>query len=340
MLRVNMPEAYKIQLLEVPVPEVGDDDILIEMKRVGICGSDIQVYHGKHKYMTFPVVQGHEGSGIIAEMGKNVKGFAIGDKVTVQPQVFCGNCAPCKLGAYNVCENLKVYGVHTTGLAQDYFIVNSSKVLKLPDNMEFDQGAIVEPMAVGVHAAKRSGEINGKNLIVLGAGTIGNLTAQAAKARGANVMITDINPKKLNTAKKCGIGICVNTMEEDLSGAIKKHFGDNGADVIIDCAAVKASINQALNNARCSSKIVIVGNFKQPIEIEMPVLQRREVDMIGVMMYVREDYEDAIKLLSKGKINTELLISKYFNIRQFQEAYKFIDDNATDVMKVMLKVSE
>jgi L-iditol 2-dehydrogenase len=206
--------------------------------------------------------------------------------------------------------------------------------------MEFDRGAFVESVAVGVHATKRSGEINGKNLIVLGAGTIGNLTAQVAKASGANVMITDINAKKLNIAKKCGIGICVNTMEEDLGGSIKKYYGKGGVDVIIDCAAVKASINQALNNARCSSKIVIVGKFKHAIEIEIPELQRREVDIISAMMYVREDYEDAIELLSEGKLNTDLLISKYFNIREFEEAYKFIDDNVGDVMKVILKVGE
>lgn len=338
MLSVNVPKAYELEYLEIPVPGVGDDDVLIEMRRIGICGSDIQVYHGLHKYMTFPVVQGHEGAGIIVEKGKNVTDFSIGDKVTVQPQVFCGECAPCKMGNYNVCENLEVYGVHTNGMAQEYFLTPASKVLKLPESMDFDKGAFVEPLAVAVHAIKKSGDVKDKNIIVLGAGTIGNLVAQVAHTFGANVLSTDINNNKLELLKKCGIKSCVNTLEKDLGKKITEYFGEKGADVIIDCAAVKASISQALNNSRCASKIVVVGNFKQPVEIEMPRLQRREVDIIGVMMYLREDYEEAIHLLSTNKINIDSLISKYFDIRKFKEAYDYIDKNASDVMKVMLKV--
>jgi L-iditol 2-dehydrogenase len=340
MLQVNMPEAYKIELLEVPVPEIGDNDVLIEVKRMGICGSDIQIYHGKHKYMSFPIVQGHEGSGIIVRTGKKVTGLGIGEKVTIQPQVFCGKCKPCRMGHYNVCENLQVYGVHTTGMAQEYFAVPAAKVIKLPENFEFDTGALVEPVAVGVGTIRRSCVNAGENVVVLGAGTIGNLTAQVARAAGAKVMITDINSKKLKIAEECGLSICVNTLEKDLGKAIKEYFGNEGADVIIDCAAAKASLTAALNNARRASKIVVVGNFKEPVEIEMPLLQRREVDMIGIMMYLRCDFEEAVWLMAEGKIRTDILISEHFNIRYFEEAYRYIDTHAMDVMKVMLKIAD
>lgn len=341
MLQVKMPKAYKIEFLDVPIPEVGDDQVLIKMKRIGICGSDIQIYHGKHKYMSFPIVQGHEGAGVIAKIGQNVTDFIEGDRVTVQPQVFCGECYPCKTGHYNVCENLKVLGVHDTGMASEYFLVDASKVLKLPDNIDFDKGALVEPIAVAVHAVKKCGNIQGGNIVVLGAGTIGNLTAQAAKALGADkVMITDINPKKLDKAAKSMIDYCINTKEISLKDAIKKHFGSKKADAIIDCAAVKSTIRQAIQNARRASRIVVVGNFKEPVEIEMPMLQRQEIDMIGVMMYVREDYQDAIRLLAEGKIYTEEIITDYFDIKQFKEAYEYIDNYADDVMKVMLKIED
>jgi len=339
MLLVNMPEAYKIEYLDVPVPEVGDNQVLIKMKRIGICGSDIQVYHGKHKYMTFPIVQGHEGSGVIEKIGKDVKNFAVGDRVTVQPQLFCGECYPCKSGSLNVCENLKVLGVHAPGMACQYFLVDASKVLKLPENMDFDKGALVEPTAVGVHAAKKCGDIKGANIVVIGAGTIGNLVAQAAKALGAGkVMITDINQKKLDKAAKCGIDFCVNTKEKSLKDAIVENFGSRKADAIVDCAAVKASITSAIQSARRASKIVVVGNFKEPVEIEIPLLQRQEIDMIGVMMYVREDYEDAIRFLSEGKILTDEIITDYFDIKEFKQAYEYIDTHTDDVMKVMLKL--
>ncbi|MDK2799160.1 MAG: L-iditol 2-dehydrogenase [Clostridiales bacterium] len=341
MLQTIVPEAYKIDFLDVPVPKVGNDQVLIKIKRVGICGSDIQVYHGKHKYMTFPIVQGHEVAGIITEVGKNIERFKIGDKVTVQPQNVCGKCYPCSIGRYNVCENLRVMGIHDPGMCVEYFLVNASKVLKLPNDMEFDTGALVEPTAVGVHAVKKIGEIKGSNVVVLGAGAIGNLTAQAAKALGANkVMITDIKDKRLDIAKNSDIDYCINTMKVDLGDAIKEHFGSKGADAIIDCAAVKATINQAIYNARRASKIIVVGNFKEKIEIEMPMLQRQEIDLIGVMMYIEEDFKDAINLLQENKIKTDGIITNYFDIRQFKEAYDYIDNHMDDVIKVMLKLED
>lgn len=291
--------------------------------------------------MTFPIVQGHEGSGIIAAVGNSVHEFKNGDHVTVQPQVFCGECHPCKTGHYNVCKNLKVFGVHVDGMASEYFSVAASKVIKLPSNMSFDDGAMVEPASVAVGAVRRSGNIEGQNIVVLGAGQIGNLVAQVAKASGARkVIITDINQKRLDFAVQCNIEFCVNTNTVGLKSAIKKYFGDDEADVIIDCAGVKNSFDQAMSNARCASKIVIVGNYKAPVEIEMPRLQRREVDMIGVMMYVREDFDKAINLIATGKINTSVLISNYFDIHKFKEAYEYIDNHAEDVMKVIMKFGE
>ncbi|MCG8498998.1 MAG: alcohol dehydrogenase catalytic domain-containing protein, partial [Firmicutes bacterium] len=226
MLQVKMPEAYKIEFLEVPVSEVEKDEVLIEMKRIGICGSDIQVYHGKHKYMKFPVVQGHEGAGIIVKAGKDVEGLKAGDRVTVQPQIFCGQCQPCKTGHYNVCQNLRVFGVHADGMACEYFLTDASKVLKLSAGMSFDEGAMVEPTAVAAGAIRRSGDVTGKNIVVLGAGAIGNLVAQVAKASGAGkVMITDINQKRLAIAANCNIQYCVNTRDRDLGDAMSEHFG-------------------------------------------------------------------------------------------------------------------
>ncbi|WHH59099.1 alcohol dehydrogenase catalytic domain-containing protein [Petroclostridium sp. X23] len=341
MLQALTTKAYTFELLDVPVPEAGDNQVLLEMKRVGICGSDIQVYHGKHKYMTFPIVLGHEISAVVMQAGKNVTNVKVGERVTIQPQIFCGECYPCQIGSYNVCQNLKVIGIHTTGACSDYFAVDASKVVKLPDDMDFDIGALVEPVAVGVHAAKKVGQIKGANVVVLGAGAIGNFTAQAAKALGAaNVMITDVQDKRLELAKKGNVDYCVNTMKTGLADAIKENFGARGADAIIDCAAVKASIQQAIKSARRASKIIIVGNFKEPVEIEIPMLQRQEIDLISVMMYVREDYEDAVRLLGEGKINTEGIITNHFDLKQVKEAYEYIDEHMNDIMKVMLKVNE
>lgn len=339
MLQVKMTEAFKMSFLEVPVPEIGDDEVLIRMHRVGVCGSDIQVYHGRHKYMRFPVVQGHEGAGVVARVGSKVVGLDAGDKVTVQPQVFCGECAPCRSGHYNVCQNLKVYGVHTGGMLAEYFAVPAAKVLRLPETMSFDEGSLVEPTAVATGAIRRCGDITGARIVVLGAGAIGNLTAQVATASGAGkVVITDINPPRLDIARACGIEACVDTRGRALKDVVAEQFGAEGADIIIDCAGVKAIFNEAVAAARCSSKLVVVANYKEPVEVELPLFQRREVDMLGIMMYLRVDFERAIELLTSKAIDTAPLISDHFDIRRMEEVYPYIDAHPERVMKVLIDI--
>ena len=341
MLQVKMTEAFKMSFLDVPVPEIGDDEVLIRMKRVGVCGSDIQIYHGRHKYMQFPVVQGHEGAGVVARVGAKVAGFKEGDKVTVQPQVFCGECAPCRSGHYNVCKNLRVYGVHTGGMLAEYFAVPAAKVLRLPDAMSFDEGSLVEPTAVATGAIRRCGDISGANVVVLGAGTIGNLMAQVAAASGARkVVVTDINPARLDIARACGIQACVDTRGRKLKDVILEQFGEDEADIIIDCAGVKAIFSEAVAAARCSSKLVVVANYKEPVEVELPLFQRREVDMLGIMMYLREDFERAIDLMTRKAIDTAPLISDHFDIRRMEDVYPYIDDNPESVMKVVIDIGD
>lgn len=341
MLQVKMTEAFKMSFLDAPVPEIGEDEVLIRMKRVGVCGSDIQIYHGRHKYMTFPVVQGHEGAGVVERVGGKVAGFKAGDKVTVQPQVFCGACAPCRSGHYNVCQNLKVYGVHTGGMLAEYFAAPASKVLRLPDAMSLDEGSLVEPAAVATGAIRRCGDLTGANVVVLGAGTIGNLVAQVARASGARkVAITDINPRRLDIARACGIPACVDTRGRKLKDVILEQFGEDEADVIIDCAGVKAIFNEAVAAARCSSKLVVVANYKEPVEVELPLFQRREVDMLGIMMYLRQDFERAIDLMTRKAIDTAPLISDHFDIRRMEDVYPYIDDNPDSVMKVVIDIGD
>ena len=340
MLQTVLPEAYKIEYRDVPVPEVGPDEVLIKIKRFGICGSDIQIYHGLHKYMTFPVVQGHEASGIIEKVGTKVTNFKPGSTVTVQPQIFCGICEPCKSGHANVCQNLKVYGVHTDGMAQEYFAVPAEKVIPLPQGFSFDDGALIEPIAVAVGAIRRCGDVSGKTVCVLGAGPIGNFVAQVAQAKGASVMMTDINDKKLNLAKSMGVKNSINTSEKTLKEAISEVFGSKGADFIIDCAGVPFSLTSAIKSARPASTIVIVANFKVPVEIEIPMIQRQQINVLGVMMYLKEDFFTSVDLVQQGKVKTEGILTKYYDIHELKEAYEFIDENRLDVMKVMMTFPE
>lgn len=175
MLQEVMTSPGVIEFRDVPIPEIRDDQVLVKMMRLGICGSDIHVYHGKHPYTKYPVTQGHEVSGEIVQVGSAVKGLEVGQKVVLEPQVTCGKCYPCTHGKYNLCTELKVMGFQTTGAASEYFAVDASKVDVIPDSMTYDEAALIEPLAVTVHAAKRFPDINGANVSIIGCGPIGIL---------------------------------------------------------------------------------------------------------------------------------------------------------------------
>lgn len=340
MLQAVMTAPGKIEFNNVPVPVIKESDVLIKIMRIGICGSDIHVYHGKHPYTSYPVVQGHEVSGEIVGIGAGVAQFKIGDKVTIQPQVVCGRCYSCVHGNYHICDELKVMGFQTTGTASEYFAVEAKKVLKLPAHLSFDEGAMVEPMAVAVHALGRSGDVKGKKILVLGAGPIGNLVAQTAKGLGAEaVMITDLSNYRLDMAKQCGVDFCINTGEQDIEKALLEHFGPFKADFILECVGVNETMNQAINCARKGTEIIVVGVFGDKAAIDLGLVQDRELRLIGTLMYQEKDYIKAIELIEQGKIHLKPLITNHFAFKDYLKAYEFIEEKKDQVMKVIINVN-
>lgn len=324
--------------IERSLPQAGQ--VSIRIMRLGICGSDIHVYHGEHPFTSYPVTQGHEVSGIIDALGPGVEQFRVGQKVTVQPQVVCGKCHPCRHGKYNLCEKLKVMGFQTTGMASEYFVVDAEKVLVLPEGMSLDEGALLEPLAVAVHAVGRFGDIAGRDVAVLGAGPIGNLVAQTAKGLGARrVLITDVSNCRLALAQECGVDVAVNTRSKDFGEAMAEVFGPDKADVIYDCAANDITMGQAIKYARKGSTIILVGVYAGMAKVDLAVLNDHELDLNTTMMYRREDYETAIRLVSKGKVRLKPLVSKHFAFRDFLKAYQYIDANRETTMKVLIDLT-
>ena len=341
MLQQVMTKPKKIEFRDTPTPNVGSGEVLIKIREIGICGSDIHVYHGQHPFTTYPVTQGHEVAGEIMELGIAVKNLRVGQKVTIEPQVYCGECHPCRHGKYNLCEELKVMGFQTTGCASELFAVDASKVTPLPDNMSFSEGAMIEPLAVAVHAVKQMGDVQGLNVVVIGAGPIGNLVAQVAKGFGAaKVMLTDVSDFRLKKALDCGVDICVNTKEKDFGEALLKAFGPDKADVIYDCAGNNITMGQAIKYARKGSVIILVAVFAGMAEIDLAVANDHELDIKSTMMYRHDDYIDAIRLINEEKVHLAPLISKKFKFKEYQEAYEFIDNNRETTMKVIVEVQE
>ncbi len=327
-----------IEYRNVSKPEkIKENEILLRIKKIGICGSDIHVYHGEHPAVQYPIVQGHEYSAVVEATGRNVTKAKPGTKATARPQIVCGTCSPCKRGQYNICKRLKVQGFQSPGVAQDLFVVPEERLVVLPDLMTFEHGALIEPCAVGAHATRRAGDLLGKNVVVSGAGTIGNLVAQFAKIRGAGkVLITDISDYRLRIAKKCGIDSALNVSRTAFEKGVKSHFGEEGFHVGFEAAGVQTSLDALISSVENGGDIVIIGVYADNPVMNMYYVGEHELNVYGSMMYRHEDYEFAVKLIAAGEIITAPLITCSFPFEKYLDAYRYIVEKGHEVMKVMI----
>ena len=339
MRQAILVEPKHIEFKEVVEPKAADltaHQVLVNIKRIGICGSEIHSYHGLHPATFYPVVQGHEYSGVVMAVGSEVTVCKPGDHITARPQLVCGKCNPCKRGQYNVCEHLRVQAFQADGAAQDFFVVDDDRVAKLPEGMSLDYGAMIEPSAVGAHASNRT-DVKGKNVVVSGAGTIGNLIAQFCIARGAkNVLITDVSDLRLAKARECGIKHTLNITKKTLKEAAQELFGEEGYQVGFEVAGVEVSIRSLMETIEKGSDIVVVAVFAKDPALSMFYLGEHELRLIGSMMYRHEDYLTAIDYVNKGIVNLKPLVSNRFAFEEYDDAYKFIDTHRETSMKVLI----
>ena len=339
MRQAILVEPKHIEFKEVAEPKAADltaHQVLVNIKRIGICGSEIHSYHGLHPATFYPVVQGHEYSGVVMAVGSEVTVCKPGDHITARPQLVCGKCNPCKRGQYNVCEHLRVQAFQADGAAQDFFVVDDDRVAKLPEGMSLDYGAMIEPAAVGAHASNRT-DVKGKNVVVSGAGTIGNLIAQFCIARGAkNVLITDVSDLRLAKARECGIKHTLNITQKTLKEAAKDLFGEEGYQVGFEVAGVEVSIRSLMETIEKGSDIVVVAVFAKDPALSMFYLGEHELRLIGSMMYRHEDYLTAIDYVNKCIVNLKPLVSNRFAFEEYDDAYKFIDGHRETSMKVLI----
>ena len=329
-----------IEHREIPEPgQLKDNEVLLRIKRIGVCGSDIHVFHGKHPATPYPVVQGHEYSAIVEATGTKVTKVKPGMRATARPQLVCGECGPCKRGQYNACQKLKVQGFQAPGVAQDLFVVPEERIVVFPDSMTLEQGAMIEPAAVGAHSTNRVPVLKGKNIVVAGAGTIGNLVAQFAKARGAaKVLITDISDYRLDIARQCGIDATLNVKTTSFEEGTKSFFGSEGFQIGFEAAGVQSSLDVLMQFVEKGGAVVILGVYSQNPVVNMFYLGEHELNVFGSMMYRQEDYEAAVEMISSGKIITKPLLTTSFPFNKYLDAYKYIEEQGEKSMKVMIEL--
>lgn len=319
---------------DVPCPTIKDDEVLVEVHSCGICGTDFHVYKGDRE-VQFPLIQGHEISGKVVEIGKEVNKDLLNTRVTIEPNFTCGKCFFCKTGRYNLCQSRQTLGLTLPGGFSEYLAVPKEYVWKISDQMSYDEGAIVEPLTVGFHAVERADIHLGQKVVIFGLGIIGLSIVQFAKLAGAQTCAVDMVEQRLEVATQLGADKTFNASIEDSKLDEKIAKWSNGCvDRVFEAVGVPAVQEQALRIVRPGGKLILVGQSESPMKLSSLYVTRREIEIIGTLACLL-DFPTVIDLLDKGIIDAKSLITHRFNLNQVKEAYEVIEKK--EAIKVVLQ---
>ena len=318
---------------EKAVPAPGAGEVLIKVAYSGICGSDMFIYQGTHPRAQARLVMGHEFSGVI-EAGHPT--LAKGTPVTVYPLLSCGQCEPCKNGTPHVCNTLKLIGIDCDGGMAEYVKVPADKVVEIPAGLNLKLGAFIEPVAVGVHAVRRSGYKPGDTAVVYGAGPIGLCVAACLSYFGASrVLVIEANPYRLEIARKLGF-TPIDAAHDDILAQVKAHTGGLCADYAFDCAAHPSVQNTLMDVIKVRGTAVVVGSYKKPPEVDLLKVEFKELTLIGIRVYERRDFDIAARILASGTINFEQILT----VSAPEQAPQVFQDllKGTNAIKMLFKL--
>lgn len=329
---------------ERPIPQPGPDEVLVKLEYVGICGSDIHYYEtgaiGDY-VVEPPFVLGHEPGGVVVEVGSNVTHLAVGDRVALEPGKTCGHCEFCRTGRYNLCPDVVFFATPPVdGVFQEYVAHEAALCFKLPENVSTLEGALIEPLAVGFHAANQGGAHAGQTAVVLGAGCIGLVSMMALKAEGVSrVIVVDIMPKRLEKALELGADAVVNGAEEDAVEAVMRLTGGAGADLAIETAGTEVTTRQAIHLVKKGSTIVLVG-YSKTGEMTLPtsLVLDKELTFKTVFRY-RHIYPMAIDAVAAGKVNLKGIVTDVFGFDDIQEAMDRSVTDKANIVKAVVRIA-
>ncbi|MGI6038372.1 MAG: zinc-dependent alcohol dehydrogenase [Limnochordia bacterium] len=326
----------EMEVQDRPIPKTGPGQVLIKVDYTGICGSDVTIFQGKHPRSKPPLIIGHEFVGEVSALGQGVSSrLKIGDVVTAEPTFNCGVCSYCRSNRGNLCSGVGVRGVDGPGAFAEYFVTDEDKVYKLPENLPRREGALIEPLAVGVHAVARSGLAHGEDVAIIGAGPIGLLTAQAARALGAGrIFLLEVKPNRIEIARQ--MGFTAFDAREGIEAVLEATDGA-GVDVLFDAAGVGPGAAQFVPLTKKGARITIVAIFKDPPPVDLRSMAYRELSLHGCFIYVPEDFHRAVELVTAGKIDFNGVISHEFPLEEAHAAFDTMV-NGPDSMKVLIKI--
>jgi 2-desacetyl-2-hydroxyethyl bacteriochlorophyllide A dehydrogenase len=330
----------KIEFQQKTLPVLGDEDVLIRIHAAAICGSDLHLFKGLHPSVSLPVSVGHEAAGEIIEVGKAVTKHSLGDRVTIEPVITCGNCSYCLRGDYNLCANISFQYRKGQGAFAPYFIVHQNRAHRLPENISNDEGALVEPLSVAMHAVKKSGIGLGQTSAVFGAGAIGILVSMLARqASGVGSIICDIHPYRLNKALELGARLAVNSREQDAVQAVLGATEGMGVDKSFEAVGLEATLIQSLQVLKRGGNTTLLGIFEQS-ENRLPVnlFVQREISLSGSQGY-SWDFQDSLKMLAAGAFDLKPLITHRLPLKSLAEGFEILMNPKNESIKVILQIN-
>ncbi|MGO4890444.1 zinc-binding alcohol dehydrogenase family protein [Anaerobacillus sp. MEB173] len=340
MKAVQVIGAKKLEIIEKEKPSISKgNEVLVKVKMVGICGSDIHIYHGTNPLATLPRVIGHEVTGEVIEVGEDVKNVVVGDKVVVEPIESCGSCYACQSGRRNVCSNLEVYGVHKDGGMQEYLVMPENIVHKVNDSLDWKEAVLVEPFTIGAQANWRGDVREGDMVLIMGAGPIGLCCLKIAKAKGAKCIITDLSQERLDFAKTWGADYIVNVSEKDVKDAVFEITEGEGANVVIDAVCIQKTFEDAVEVVSPAGRVVVLGFDTRPSQISQLPITKKEVTIVGSRLQTNQ-FPEVIKLLNDKSINIEEMVTHEFKLEDIQKAIDFIEKSPNEIRKVVISFEE
>ncbi|MBQ6112215.1 MAG: zinc-binding alcohol dehydrogenase family protein [Synergistaceae bacterium] len=338
MKAVRIVEPFKVECIDVEKPTPKAGEALLKIEAAGICGSDIGAFRGTNNLVSYPRIIGHELAGVVMSIPEdNPKGIKVGDKVVVEPYVYCGHCYPCRIGRTNCCTDMHTLGVHIDGGMCEYFCHPAHMLVKMPEGMTFEQAAMAEPLTISMHGIHRGAFKAGEYCVVIGAGPIGLAAAMTAQAYGGHGILIDIVQERLDFAKNVtGIEYVINSGKEDATKKIAEITNGDMAQLVIECSGANQAIRATFDYVCNAGRVVFTGWPKKETSLPTDIITKKELDVRGGRNSVHE-FEEALELIQSKRVDMPKMLTKTVTPDEAPATIIDIEKNPGNYMKVVVR---
>lgn len=338
MKAIQISDIKKVELISVGEPLLKENEAEIEVKAMGICGSDVHAYAGHSPNVSYPLIIGHEIAGVVTRIvqgAENPQGIQVGDRVVLNPYLYCGSCYPCSKGQTNCCEHLRVLGVQTGGAMSERFTHPVKLMVKLPDELDWETAAVIEPSVIALHAINVLGVKAGEHLAVVGAGCIGMLIGILAKARGGIPIMVDVVEERLALARSFGLTHTVNAASQNAAEYIREITGGRMAECVSEASGSVQGVRSVFDYVAATGRIALSGWPDREVPLPTTQITRKELKILGARDGVTEEFLDVIRMVCSGEANIRQIVSKVVQLEDIPAEIRDLDEHPGNNLKVI-----